>query len=99
MAVGGLLKYFETGWSIKSTDFLESYSATIASAEMLEAMELDLQAARACFHLGLTTKLDHWSRLPWVLAGLGHFDDSVARNCAARVAEFFGFRPTARGSP
>ena len=53
----------------------------------------DLAAAKAHVDLELRTKLDWLNRLPWLLIGLAHYDESIARDCAKRAYEAFQSDP------
>ncbi|CAE7589529.1 unnamed protein product [Symbiodinium sp. CCMP2592] len=55
------------------------------SAESQGSIMQDFQTACQHVRLLLTTKLDHWSRLPWVLCGLAHSDEGVARDLAGEI--------------
>ena len=90
VAAGGLDDFFERLWAMRSGELLQSVSETRGiSADVLSSLEDDLQRGRAYLHLGMVTKLDHWKRLPWRLAALGHHDESVARLNGAAALDMF----------
>ena len=58
----------------------------------------DFDAGLAHLQLGLQVKMDCWSRLPWKLCGLAHWDQDIARRIALesinQFDEFAGEDPT-----
>ena len=47
----------------------------------------DFRRVKAASTLQLTMKNDYWQRLPWLLSGLAHCDEQVARSCGRKAKE------------
>ena len=90
LAAGALLQYFTALWSNKVAALLSvnGDATALTPAESTQILE-DLDAGRANMHLQLQSKLDFWSRLPWLLAGLAHTDEGKARLCASNALSSF----------
>ena len=90
LAAGALLQCFTALWSNKVAALLSvnGDATALTPAESTQILE-DLDAGRANMHLQLQSKLDFWSRLPWLLAGLAHTDEGKARLCASSALSTF----------
>ena len=93
LAAGELMSYFDAVWDMRTGEFLASPSTCTAAPELLAEIEDNLQSGRATMHLGLATKCDFWGRLPWILCGLGHTDETTARKIAAKACDMFAVDP------
>ena len=51
----------------------------------LQILLNDSQSAQSHMQLQLYLKLDMWRRVPWLLAGVGHWDSTLARACADKA--------------
>ena len=65
------------------------------SDEQWRAVVTDFEHGRAHMQTLLAIKLSAWDRLPWLLCGLAHHDEGVARSCAERAAALFDSTPAA----
>jgi hypothetical protein len=65
------------------------------SDEQWREVVTDFEHGRAHMQTLLAIKLSAWDRLPWLLCGLAHHDEGVARSCAARAALLFDSTPAA----
>eukprot|EP00971_Amphidinium_carterae_P350630 6491656-Amphidinium_carterae.3 len=52
------------------------------SPDQLSVLMADKTAALGHLRLQLSVKLDFWRRVPWVLCGVAHWSETVARSCA-----------------
>ena len=83
LAVDGLLEVFEGLWRLHFSAFVAG-DGCVLSTEDVQRMNDELEVGRAHMELVLRAKIDFWSRLPWVLIGLAHVDESRARTAARR---------------
>lgn len=98
LAAGALDATFDALWGGARDSLLEKCAELGATDEQQAVLLNDFEAGRSFLQLGLQVKLDFWTRLPWKLAALGHFDVGVARrvaaDCVQAFDEFRGEDPT-----
>eukprot|EP00969_Alexandrium_andersonii_P302960 13392121-Alexandrium_andersonii.AAC.1 len=94
LAMGMLASRFDQLWGIGLGEFLckDSGVGDLTEAQFKSLID-DLEAGRAHMHLILKTKLDHWQRLPWFLAGLASLEEQDARLCGTQALAMFDGDP------
>ena len=94
LASGRIAEIFDELADQKLTDLLADAPMPLSGESQGTIMQ---EFQNACQHarLLLTTKLDHWSRLPWVLCGLAHSDEGRARRLAGEIRAMLDNAPEA----
>ena len=59
------------------------------SMQELASLNGELLSARAHLELGLKQATDFYRRLSWLLCGIAHHDEAVARTCALQARSSF----------
>ena len=67
------------------------------SVEEHQKIIAEYSAARTALVATVTLKLQYWSTIPWKLAGMYHWDRSLASNCARECLAQFDANPLREG--
>jgi hypothetical protein len=49
----------------------------------------DFGSARRSILFTVSAKLGHWQQLPWILCGVAHADERVARHCGRQALQIY----------
>lgn len=96
MAAGAVLETFDNFASMVFDRFkVEVFQLQIyrVSPQDLQVVLLDFDRGRAAMELCLRLKTQCWQSLPWLLFGLSHHDEGVARRIACRARGQFEATP------
>eukprot|EP00969_Alexandrium_andersonii_P077401 3412977-Alexandrium_andersonii.AAC.1 len=84
LATGEVWRFLETAWNSAFAD-LTVECVSVLSAMQWAALVQDYNRGKAHCTYVLTLKLQPWSLLPWLLCGLSHPREALAREVGARA--------------
>ena len=87
LAGGELASFFAKMSQSGEMSLFSSAEAAEASETAKREASLIFRHCRSRIKFFLTLKLSHWQRLPHLLCGLAHFNESKARECATKAWE------------
>ena len=96
LAVGKLQSVLAEMYRIQLWRFINAGNDDLLeplSAQELQALNDELQLAKAHVEAQLNIKMDFWNRLHWSLIGLAHACEADARAAAAICVEMFDRAP------
>jgi hypothetical protein len=93
MAAGQLFAVLQQICDAKLQDVLVSCSQAYLTPDQTASILQDFEFGKAQLRRALQQKLSFWSNLPWLLCGLAHFDEDVARDCARQAVALFDAAP------
>ena len=91
-AAGAVMEMLDSLWEESFTTLVMDCRHLLSHVQWSELM-VDFARGKAHCTYIIMTKLHHWQQLPWVLAGLAHVNEDVARRCAATALASFDQTP------
>eukprot|EP00969_Alexandrium_andersonii_P245975 10870037-Alexandrium_andersonii.AAC.1 len=88
LASGMLWQFLELAWK-EALTHLTLKCRHILDTERWAKLLVDFSRGKAHCVYVLTIKLSNWTTLPWLLCGVAHCDESVARRVGSEALEKF----------
>jgi len=91
LACGAHKDLMKTGFEnlVRNTLHGEASVHIALAQDELHQLQSDMSTVRASMETELAAKMDYWLRLPWVLCGCSHPNESLARQAAMSALEQF----------
>lgn len=93
MAAGEIFRFLRRLLEVASNALLFDLAADGVQPADQGAIVRAFNAIRRQINFIFRVKFSHWLQNPWVLFGVAHFTESIARECARRALQLFANLP------